>query len=122
MDDHPRGSIYGQSQADGGLTQSNKALHIVEENEEDDFSKRYIEINTLIGGKSFGDLALIGSKPRMASIRTIEDTHFAVLSRDDFERSLGQIERKKLNEKIAFLRSLPFFQLLTKTSLSKLTY
>ena len=122
MDDHPRGSIYGQSQADGGLTQSNKALHIVEENEEDDFSKRYIEINTLIGGKSFGDLALIGSKPRMASIRTIEDTHFAVLSRDDFERSLGQIERKKLNEKISFLRSLPFFQLLTKTSLSKLTY
>jgi CRP-like cAMP-binding protein len=122
LDDHPRGSIYGQSQADGGLTQSNKALHIVEENEEDDFSKRYIEINTLIGGKSFGDLALIGSKPRMASIRTIEDTHFAVLSRDDFERSLGQIERKKLNEKISFLRSLPFFQLLTKTSLSKLTY
>jgi CRP-like cAMP-binding protein len=58
----------------------------------------------------------------MASIRTLEDTHFAVLSREDFERSLGQIERKKLNEKIAFLRSLPFFQLLTKTSLSKLTY
>jgi len=43
----------------------------------------------LIGGKSFGDLALIGSKPRMASIRTVEDTHFAVLSREDFERSLG---------------------------------
>jgi hypothetical protein len=45
----------------------------------------------------------------MASIRSLEDTHFAVLSREDFERSLGQIERKKLNEKIAFLRSLPFF-------------
>ncbi len=42
------------------MSQSTKALHIVEEGEEDEFSKRYIEINTLIGGKSFGDLALIG--------------------------------------------------------------
>ncbi len=57
----------------------------------------------------------------MASIRTLEDTHFAVLSREEYERSLGEIDRKKVNEKIAFLRSLPFFQLLTKTSLSKLT-
>jgi len=75
----------------------------------------------LAGGESFGDLALKMHKPRMASIRTLEDTHFAVLSREEYERSLGQIDRKKVNEKIAFLRSLPFFQLLTKTSLSKLT-
>jgi CRP-like cAMP-binding protein len=35
---------------------------------------------------------------------------------------LGQIERKKLNEKIQFLRGLPFFSALTKTSIGKLTY
>jgi len=36
----------------------------------------------------------------MASIRCLEETHFAVLSRDDFSLVLGQIEKKKLNEKI----------------------
>ncbi len=49
-----------------------------------ELSKKYIEIATLIAGKSFGDLALIGSKSRMASIRCIEDTHFAVLSKQDY--------------------------------------
>jgi CRP-like cAMP-binding protein len=87
-----------------------------------EISKRYIELATLGAGKSFGDLALIGSKPRMASIRCVEDTHFAVLSKQDYNLILGQIEKKKLNEKIQFLRSSPFFSQLTKTSISKLTY
>lgn len=86
------------------------------------FYKRYTEINKLYSGKSFGDLALMGSKPRMASIRCLEETHFAVLSKQDFNNVLGQIERKKLNEKVQFLRSLPFFSALTKTSIGKLTY
>ena len=86
------------------------------------FYNRYIELSVLEGGKSFGELALIGSKPRMASIRCKEDTFFAVLSKNDFNLCLGQIEKKKLNEKINFLRSLPLFSALTKTSISKLTY
>lgn len=52
-------------------------------------AKRYIEINKLAAGKSFGDLALIGSKPRMASIRCLEDTHFAVLSKQDYNNVIG---------------------------------
>ena len=84
--------------------------------------KRYNDIATLGKGNSFGDLALTSSKPRMASIRCVEETHFAVLSKDDFSLVLGQIEKKKLNEKIQFLKSIPFFSQLTKTSLSKLTY
>lgn len=52
-------------------------------------SKRYIEINILGTGKSFGDLALLGSKPRMASIRCLEDTHFAVLSKSNFNLVIG---------------------------------
>lgn len=83
---------------------------------------KYIEINVLGAGKSFGDYALLGSKPRMATIKCLEETHFAVLSKDDFNIVLGQIERKKFNEKIQFLRSLPFFCALTKTSIGKLTY
>lgn len=45
-----------------------------------------------------------------------------MLSKHDFNIVLGQIEKKKLNEKIMFLRSIPFFSQLTKTSVSKLTY
>lgn len=58
----------------------------------------------------------------MASIRCLTETHFAVLSKKDFNKVLGVIEKKKYNEKVQFLRSLPYFSQLTKTSLGKLTY
>lgn len=58
----------------------------------------------------------------MASIRCLTDTHFAVLSKKDFNKVLGNIERKKYNEKIQFLRSLPYFTCLTRASLGKLSY
>lgn len=86
------------------------------------FYKKYSELNRLGAGNAFGDLSLMDSKPRMASIRCLEETHFAVLSKHDFNNVLGQIERKKMNEKIQFLRGLPFFSALTKTSIGKLTY
>eukprot|EP00347_Sterkiella_histriomuscorum_P008621 403344394 len=92
------------------------------EEDMDEFWLRYIEISQLQTGQSFGDLALIEQKPRMASIRCLTETHFAVLSKKDFNKVLGVIEKKKYNEKVQFLRSLPFFSQLTKTSLGKLTY
>lgn len=100
---------------------------IGEEDEEDlsdkeDFNLRYIEISQLKSGQSFGDLALIEQKPRMASIRCLQETYFAVLSKVNFNKVLGVIEKKKYNEKVQFLRSLPYFSSLTKTSLGKLTY
>lgn len=45
----------------------------------------------------------------MASIRCLTETHFAVLSKQNFNKVLGVIEKKKYNEKVQFLRSLPFF-------------
>jgi hypothetical protein len=58
----------------------------------------------------------------MASIRCLKETHLAVLSKKDFNKVLGVIERKKYAEKVHFLKSLPYFSTLTKTSLGKLTY
>ncbi|CDW86844.1 cyclic nucleotide-binding domain containing protein [Stylonychia lemnae] len=92
------------------------------EEDMEEFYMKYTEISQIQTGQSFGDLALIEQKPRMASIRCMTDTHFAVLSKKDFNKVLGVIERKKYNDKVAFLRSLPFFSQLTKTSLGKLTY
>ena len=71
-----------------------------EEWNEEDFYNKYVEVNQLGDGQSFGDLALIEQKPRMASIRSLEDTHFAVISKRDFSKVLMAIERKIYNEKV----------------------
>ncbi|CDW89498.1 UNKNOWN [Stylonychia lemnae] len=92
------------------------------EKELEEFMTKNIEISQLQSGSCFGELALIEQKPRMASIRCVQNTHFAVISKVDYIKVLGIIERKKYNEKIQFLRSLPYFNQLTKTSLGKLTY
>lgn len=70
----------------------------------DEFNQYFIEISQLQTGQSFGELALIEQKPRMASIRCLQDTFFAVLSKKDFNKVLGVIEKKKYNEKVTFLR------------------
>lgn len=57
----------------------------------------------------------------MASIKCLEDSHFAILSKEDFNRALGAIERRKYNERIQFLQSLPYFDKITKNSVAKLT-
>lgn len=59
-----------------------------------------IELAILDNGHSFGEVALIEQKPRLATIRCLQDSHFAVLSKKDFNKVLGIIERKKYNEKI----------------------
>lgn len=36
---------------------------------------------------SFGELALITNKRRKAKLETIEDTHFAILSKEDYKQA-----------------------------------
>jgi hypothetical protein len=43
------------------------------------------------------------------------------LSKDDFVRALGAIEKRKHNEKIQFLQSLPYFDKITKNSVGKIS-
>jgi CRP-like cAMP-binding protein len=43
---------------------------------------------TLSDGYSFGELALEDNKPRAASILCLEDSHFAVLEKEDYKRIL----------------------------------
>ena len=61
---------------------------------------KYYELESLKDGDYFGDIALIEHKPRNATVFCKTDCHFAILSREDFERSLGAIERRKYNERI----------------------
>jgi len=80
------------------------------------------EVATLSAGQSFGELALISQKPRAATIRCLENCHFAVLSKQDYEKVLGKKEQALFNKMTDFLRSMPIFMHWTKNALLKLTY
>ena len=45
---------------------------------------REVTLNTLQAGDSFGELALLNDQTRSASVLTLEDSRFSVISKDDF--------------------------------------
>lgn len=51
----------------------------------------FVEVITLTEGQSFGELALINSKPRAATIRAVTDCSFGVISRYDYKRIIEKI-------------------------------
>ena len=53
---------------------------------------KLVEFNTLKAGKSFCELALIKNQLRAATIQCLEDCHFAVIQKDDYEKVLQKIE------------------------------
>lgn len=95
------------------------ALAKIQEHKEE---RAYNEVAVLPAGSSFGELALISSKPRAATIRTKCNSYFAVLEKEDYNKVYGVIQEKLLNEKIDFFKSLPVFSDWTRISVAKLTY
>lgn len=66
----------------------------------------------LPSGASFGELALISNKPRMATIICEEDSEFLILSKKPFDKILKN--KKALNSKLSYLESLAFLQEINK--------
>lgn len=82
-----------------------------------------VEALQLGDGAAFGELALEDSnKTRAASIKCVEDTHFAVIEKSDFKRILFKLVQDKRMELVNFLSGLPLFKSWTKGSITKLTY
>ena len=62
--------------------------------------EKFIDIARLESGGSFGELALIDGKPRMATIKCLTRCHFITLTKNIYKRSLDKIDRKALDDKI----------------------
>ncbi|CAG9331925.1 unnamed protein product [Blepharisma stoltei] len=81
-----------------------------------------MQVSTLEAGCSFGELALLKSQPRAATIICDTNTHFAILEKHDYLRILGENSTTKLDDLIEFLGSLPVFSKWAKRELVKLSY
>jgi cAMP-dependent protein kinase regulator len=81
-----------------------------------------IDIARLEGGCSFGELALLDGKPRMATIKALKNCHIMTITKLDYERTLQAIDSKRRALKVNFVKKIPIFSKLTRTFLTKLSY
>jgi len=79
-------------------------------------------IAVLKQGDSFGELALMYNKARFATVETYTDTHFVVLSKEDYQRVIQEADEKKMSEEIKFMRQFSILGQMTKISLHKLYF
>ena len=74
-------------------------------------SGRPVKLAELTAGDAFGEMALLDKVPRTRSVRTLQNTIFLRLGRDDFQRLvvkyLGADKIKEMLQKTAFLERLP---------------
>lgn len=80
------------------------------------------EVKIFEKGSSFGELALMSNKPRSGTIQCWEDSKFAVLNKANYNKIFMKLDKKKLNDKITFLKCVPFFSKWTNMALSKFWY
>jgi len=70
-----------------------------------DYRIRYLETIKVFGkGQHFGELALIISKPRSATVTWKTDTKLAYLSKHEYQKILGHAEYRKMQEVTAFFK------------------
>lgn len=79
----------------------------------------FVEVITLTDGQSFGELALIHSKPRAATITASTKCSFGVISRYDYKRTIEKIQRRESDAKAEFFKKIPFLSHWTRTQLEK---
>ncbi|KAL4474134.1 hypothetical protein ABPG72_002859 [Tetrahymena utriculariae] len=67
-------------------------------------------VKVLESGDSFGELSLIYNRPRLATIRTLEKSHLAVLKKKEFRTILREKEEVQLVKEMKYFSTLPFFE------------
>lgn len=64
-------------------------------------------------GDSFGELALINRCPRKTTVRAVQRSHLWALDRESFIQALEGVNKAIYEENLAFVRSVPLFEMLT---------
>lgn len=75
-------------------------FHGVNQNRKYYYVSMFKQVKVYEGFGSFGELALITNKHRKARIETIADTHFAILSKQDYKQVQGHVQKQILKEKV----------------------
>ena len=82
----------------------------------------FSEVGQLEAGGSFGELALLQSQPRAATIIALEATEFMTISKQDYLTLLKAADEERLWQKVDFLSHVPVFQMSPKSILISLAY
>lgn len=80
------------------------------------------QVSTMGDGGSVGEYALLHGKKRSATVRTIANTHFATMDKEDFEDVMFTIKKKEIDLLVQFLNNYDFLQGLTYSTKAKLGY
>ena len=78
------------------------------------------KVGAIAAGNSFGDMALLNSSARMATIRARQICHIWSLDRKAFRKVLADQEKRTLLEKVAFLKQVKLFEKLNDSTLEKI--
>ena len=92
------------------------------ENSISEYKTTFRRVVTLKAGDSFGELALIDSRKgqRAATITCLENCTMAVINAEDYQRMLAKIEKKKRNNLVEFICSMPYFKAMHRIQINKL--
>lgn len=80
------------------------------------------EVARLFSMHCFGEQALINTQPRAATVKCVKETYLGVLNKRDYMDTLQQLQVKKQNEKIEFMKQCPYFKNMSRVALSKNQY
>ena len=114
--------INKQLEKDGDFRRLRNSIKQLKETPDQSYKKYYycnimktVKVYETYG--SFGELALLTNKRRKAKLETIEDTHFAILSKQDYRQAQGKAQNALLKEKTLFLKNFDLFAKLSESNL-----
>ena len=73
----------------------------------------FIDIARIEAGGSFGSLALVDGFQRRATTKCLTRCHLLVLNQDDWKQSEKEIQKRKTEEAVSFMRGIPVLQSLS---------
>ena len=76
----------------------------------DPYEGCYSLATVLKSGESFGELALISSNPRAATIKCSSDTQLASISKSEYQEIIGKLDKKMLEKKILMMKNIPWLK------------